>query len=32
MTEMITKIVAATVYPEWVRLTRRGSIKLEQGT
>jgi uncharacterized protein (TIGR02231 family) len=32
MTEMITKIVAATVYPEWVRLTRRGTVKLEKGT
>jgi uncharacterized protein (TIGR02231 family) len=32
MTEMFTKIVAATVYPEWVRLTRRGTLKLEEGT
>jgi uncharacterized protein (TIGR02231 family) len=31
MTEMITKIVAATVYPEWVRLTRHGSVKLDEG-
>jgi uncharacterized protein (TIGR02231 family) len=32
MVGMITKIVAATVYPEWVRLTRRGTVKLDEGT
>jgi uncharacterized protein (TIGR02231 family) len=32
MTQVLTKIVAATVYPERVRLTRRGLIKLEAGT
>jgi len=32
MTELTTTIVAATVYPDRVRLTRRGSIKLTPGT
>lgn len=31
MTELTTTIVAATVYPDRVRLTRRGSIKLNTG-
>ncbi len=32
MFEISTTIVSATVYPDRVRLTRRGSIKLEAGT
>jgi len=32
MTELTTTIVAATVYPDRVRLTRRGLIKLDPGT
>jgi uncharacterized protein (TIGR02231 family) len=32
MTELTTTIVAAIVYPDRVRLTRRGSIKLNPGT
>jgi uncharacterized protein (TIGR02231 family) len=32
MTELTTTIVAATIYPDRVRLTRRGSIKLKAGT
>lgn len=32
MTELITTIFAATVYPEFVRINRRGSIKLNKGT
>ncbi len=32
MFELSTTIVSATVYPDRVRLTRRGSIKLEGGT
>jgi uncharacterized protein (TIGR02231 family) len=32
MTQLITTIVAATVYPDRARLTRRGSIELQVGT
>lgn len=32
MTELITTINAVTVYPEYVRINRRGSIKLNKGT
>ncbi len=32
MFELSTTIVAATVFPDRVRLTRRGAIKVEQGT
>ncbi len=32
MTELITAIFAATVYPEFVRINRRGSVKLSKGT
>jgi uncharacterized protein (TIGR02231 family) len=32
MANLTTKIIAAILYPDWVRLTRRGSIKLEKGT
>src|SRR4030043_920469 len=31
MTELITTIIAATVYPENARVIRRGSIKLNPG-
>jgi uncharacterized protein (TIGR02231 family) len=31
MTELITTIIAATVYPEYVRINRRGTIKLNKG-
>jgi uncharacterized protein (TIGR02231 family) len=32
MTELITTIHAVTVYPEYVRINRRGSVKLNKGT
>lgn len=32
MTELMTTITAATVYPELVRINRRGSVKLNKGT
>ena len=32
MTELITAIFAATVYPEFVRINRRGSLTLSKGT
>ena len=32
MTELTTTIVAVTIYPNRVRLTRRGLVKLKAGT
>jgi uncharacterized protein (TIGR02231 family) len=32
MVGLTTTIIAATVFPDWVRLTRRGSVKLHKGT
>jgi uncharacterized protein (TIGR02231 family) len=32
MVELTTKIITATLYPDWVRITRQGSIHLDSGT
>lgn len=32
MVGLTTVIIAATLYPDWVRLSRRGSVKLDEGT